>query len=96
MTDERIEGVLRQGAGRVQDAVGGLTGDAKTQAKGKLNQAAGALQDTYGQVTNALTDNFQDALEEVQGFVKTRPLAAVGIGVALGLVAGVMVARSRD
>ncbi len=62
MTDERIEGVLRQGAGRVQDAVGGLTGDAKTQAKGKLNQAAGALQDTYGQVTNALTDNFQDAL----------------------------------
>jgi len=96
MTDQRIEGVLREGVGHLQDAVGGLTGDAKTQAKGKLNQAAGAIQHTYGQVANAVTDNLQDALDEVQGFVKARPFAAVGIGIGLGLLAGLIVARSRD
>ncbi|THD63910.1 CsbD family protein [Phenylobacterium sp.] len=96
MTDERIEGVLREGVGHVQDAVGGLTGDAKTQAKGKLNQAAGAMQDTYGQLSNAVTDNLEDAFDEIQSFVKARPFAAVGIGVGLGLLAGLIVARSRD
>jgi uncharacterized protein YjbJ (UPF0337 family) len=96
MTDERIEGVLRKGVGQVQDAVGGLAGDAKTQAKGKLNQAAGAVQDTYGQVLNLVTDNAQDAFDELQAFVKARPFAAVGAGVVLGLLAGLLVARGRD
>jgi uncharacterized protein YjbJ (UPF0337 family) len=96
MTDQRIEGVLRQGAGHVQDAVGGLTGDASAQVKGKLNQAVGAAQDTYGQVANLVTDNAQDLLDGVHAFARKRPLAAIGAGVALGLLAGLIVARNRD
>ena len=34
--------------GRVQDALGGLTGDAGLQLKGKLNQAKGNVQDAIG------------------------------------------------
>ena len=63
MPADQIEGVAKQGVGRVEDAVGGLTGDDKTQAKGKLNEAAGSLQQTYGQVK----DKAQETLGQVTG-----------------------------
>ena len=44
MATDRIAGAVRNSAGHVQDAVGGLAGDAKTQLRGKLNEAAGAAQ----------------------------------------------------
>ena len=37
-------------AGRVQDAVGGLTGDADLQLKGKIKQATGRVQDGVGKI----------------------------------------------
>jgi uncharacterized protein YjbJ (UPF0337 family) len=36
--------------GRVEDALGGLTGDTGLQLKGKLNQAKGKVQDAVGKV----------------------------------------------
>jgi uncharacterized protein YjbJ (UPF0337 family) len=43
MVDEsRIEGATKKFGGKVQDAVGGLTGDTETQAHGARNQATGA------------------------------------------------------
>jgi uncharacterized protein YjbJ (UPF0337 family) len=44
--------------GAVKDAVGGLTGDAKTQAEGKLDKAKG---EAKHQVQNA-----KDAVEDVK------------------------------
>lgn len=95
MTDQRVEGAVRKGVGHLQDAIGGLTGDTETQARGKINQAAGAVQDTYGQVIDTVVGNAQDAFDEIHGFVKARPLAAVGVGVALGVLVGLVFAR-RD
>ncbi|MHB8285892.1 MAG: CsbD family protein, partial [Caulobacteraceae bacterium] len=39
MFSDRIEGTKNQVVGHLQDAVGGLTDDDKTQAKGKLNES---------------------------------------------------------
>jgi len=69
MVDENeIEGAARQFGGRVQDAVGGLTGDTATQAEGKLNQAAGKAQRTFGAAVDDLIDN-----------VKEKPFIALGV-----------------
>jgi uncharacterized protein YjbJ (UPF0337 family) len=86
MTDDRIEGGVRKGIGRVQDAFGGLTGDARTQMKGKLNEAAGAAQDAAGQVR----DLTQGLLEDVEGYARENPRAALAITLGLGVALGLM------
>jgi uncharacterized protein YjbJ (UPF0337 family) len=58
MVDENeFEGTARDIGGKIQDAVGGLTGDASTQARGKWNQAAGKAQQTFGEAADELRDN---------------------------------------
>jgi uncharacterized protein YjbJ (UPF0337 family) len=58
MVDENeFEGAARDIGGKIQDAVGGLTGDASTQARGKWNQAAGKAQRTLGEAADELRDN---------------------------------------
>jgi uncharacterized protein YjbJ (UPF0337 family) len=81
MVDENeVEGTIRDLGGKVQDAVGGLTGDTATQAEGKMNQAYGKAQKTFGAAAEELRDN-----------VKNQPLTAMmivgAIGVAIGLLA---------
>ncbi len=69
MVDENeIEGTLRDLGGKVQDGIGGLTGDTATQAEGKWNQAAGRAQKTFG-----------EAAEEIRDNVKSSPLTALAI-----------------
>jgi uncharacterized protein YjbJ (UPF0337 family) len=96
MTDDQIEGALRGGVGRVQDAFGGLTGDEGTQLKGKLNQAAGSIQNAYGKAREAAAGQAQDLLGEFGAFAKQQPLAAVGMGLGLGVVLGLLMARGRE
>ena len=84
MTDDRIEGGVRNAAGRVQDAFGGLTGDAGTQARGKLNQAAGSVQDVVGQAK----DRAQDLYGEVESYAKDQPLTALAVALGVGLILG--------
>jgi uncharacterized protein YjbJ (UPF0337 family) len=81
MDENRFEGAARNFGGKVQDAVGGLTGDADTQARGKFNQATGQAQQAYG----AAVDNLKD-------FTSAQPMAALltamGVGVLLGFILG--------
>jgi uncharacterized protein YjbJ (UPF0337 family) len=81
MDENTYEGAARDFGGRVQDAVGGLTGDAATQARGKFNQAAGQAQQAYG----AAVDDLKD-FTTAQPF--TALLTAMGIGVVLGFILG--------
>jgi uncharacterized protein YjbJ (UPF0337 family) len=78
----KAEALGRTVTGRVQDAVGGLTGDAATQMRGKFNQAAGKAQDIYG-----------DAVEEMRHFAADQPMAAILLSVGFGFLLGVIVAR---
>jgi uncharacterized protein YjbJ (UPF0337 family) len=102
MSDDRIEGAVKQGVGRVQDAFGGLTGDGPTQLRGKLNDAAGSAQNAYGKVKDQAgdvidqaRDQFADVYDQVEDFVREQPLTALAVGAGLGLVLGLMLRGGR-
>ena len=57
MDEDRISGTARNVGGKIEEGVGRLTGDARTQIQGKLDQAAGAAQDLYGQTADAARDH---------------------------------------
>ena len=84
MVDDRIEGATRNVGGRLQDAFGGLTGDAGVQARGKLNQAAGAVQEATGKAR----ESAEDVYAEVESYVREQPLAALAVTLAVGLAFG--------
>jgi uncharacterized protein YjbJ (UPF0337 family) len=71
--NDHVEGTAREFGGRVQEAVGNVTGDAKTQAQGLYNQAAGQAQQAAAQ--------FSDV-------VKAQPLVASLVALGLGYVLG--------
>jgi len=66
MATDRIAGAARNGAGHVQDGIGGLTGDAKTQLRGKLNEAAGAAQGAYGKARDQAEDIYDDVSDRAR------------------------------
>jgi uncharacterized protein YjbJ (UPF0337 family) len=70
---DRFEGTARDLGGRVQEGVGNLTGDAKTQAEGVYNQAAGQAQQAVGQMSD---------------MIKEQPLTAVLIAAGIGYILG--------
>ena len=83
MADEnRAEGTARNFGGRVQDAVGAVTGDTATQARGQMNRAAGIAQNAYGQ-----------AVDEVRSFASDQPIVALLSAMSLGIVIGLLLAR---
>jgi uncharacterized protein YjbJ (UPF0337 family) len=81
MDEDRIEGAARNFGGKVEDAVGAVTGDKATQARGQANRAAGAAQEAYGQ-----------AVDGVRDFASEQPfmaiLSAMGIGIVIGILLG--------
>jgi uncharacterized protein YjbJ (UPF0337 family) len=81
MDENRVEGAARNLGGKVQDAVGAVTGDAATQMRGQMNRATGAAQNAYGQTVDGVRD-----------FTTDQPLialvSALGIGVIIGLLLG--------
>lgn len=104
MQDE-VEGAAKQGFGRAQDAAGALSGDAETQLKGKLLQMKGVVQRRYGDVRDRASTlasqsraRGEDLYAAARDQATTRPLAAVGaalgVGVLLGLLLGAAGGRS--
>lgn len=71
--NDRVEGTAREFGGRVQETVGNVTGDSKTQAEGLYNQAAGQAQQAAGQ--------FADV-------IKAQPIAASLVALAIGYILG--------
>jgi uncharacterized protein YjbJ (UPF0337 family) len=64
MTEDGVERSVRGkaniAAGRVKDAVGGLTGNSKMQMKGKLQTAKGRMQDATGKVERELDKDMDE------------------------------------
>ncbi len=71
--NDRLEGTAREFGGRVQEAAGAVTGDAKTRADGLYNQASGQAQQAAAQ--------FSDV-------VKAQPVVATLVALAIGYVLG--------
>jgi uncharacterized protein YjbJ (UPF0337 family) len=79
MDDNQVKGAFQAAAGKIEETVGNIAGDAKTQVSGKARQAAGQAQQTYGQVVEGIRDL---ATENPIGAL----LGAAGLGVLLGLI----------
>jgi uncharacterized protein YjbJ (UPF0337 family) len=56
MDKEHVKGALDKTKGAVKDAVGGLTGDTRTQAEGKVDKAKGAVRQKVGDAKDAARD----------------------------------------
>lgn len=81
---EKAEGTFQNVAGKVEDAVGGLTGDIGTQAKGKIRQAAGKAQQTYG-----------DAVDGLRDAATSNPIATLAVVAGVSFLLGALWSR-RD
>jgi uncharacterized protein YjbJ (UPF0337 family) len=66
MDENRVTGTARNLGGKVQEGVGRLAGDAKTEMEGRLNQAAGSAQELYGQARDAARQGVE-AVQETAG-----------------------------
>jgi uncharacterized protein YjbJ (UPF0337 family) len=88
MDENRISGTARNLGGKLEEGVGRVTGDLKTQAQGKLDQAAGAAQDLYAQTADAARDTAATFDKWLRNTIETQPytvaLVALGIGWLLG------------
>ena len=84
MVQYQVEGAAQTVVGRVQDAVGGLTGDTATQAEGKARQVLGTIQRNYGETI----DNVREA-------VIAQPINGVLVAAAVGFMLGAIWARQR-
>ncbi|PHK93356.1 CsbD family protein [Pseudoroseomonas rhizosphaerae] len=73
MDENRVTGAARETVGRVQDAVGGLTGNRDYQARGMSNQMQGQAENALGQ----LCDN-----------VREQPLTSLAIAAGIGYILG--------
>lgn len=83
MTDERIEGGLNRGLGKVQGAAGDFLGDDSTALKGRIKEALGTAQDAYGQA--------QQAAAQAREFVETQPYAALGVVAGAAFLFGLII-----
>ena len=54
MDKDRVEGAAHRVKGVIKEAVGKVTGDAKTQAEGAAEKAAGKVQNAVGGAKDAI------------------------------------------
>ena len=98
MDEDRMEGTAKQFGGKVESAVGDLTGDSKTQASGTVDQVVGAAQRTYGRVKDQVAgSSVADQLDEASAFigdtVAERPRTSLLVGGAVGYVLAMLTRR---
>lgn len=59
MDKDRIEGAKKKIKGTIKEAVGKITGDARTEVDGKAERAAGKVQSAVGGVKDAARDRLK-------------------------------------
>jgi uncharacterized protein YjbJ (UPF0337 family) len=97
MDENRITGTARNLGGKVEEGVGRVTGDAKTQVRGMADQAAGAAQDLYGQARDTAADAAVAARDSAASLekwlrrtIETQPYTAAMVAMGLGWLLGRM------
>jgi uncharacterized protein YjbJ (UPF0337 family) len=95
MDENRLTGTARNVGGKVQEAAGKITGDAKLQAQGVVNQAAGDIEELYGQAKDAAADVAQSVQQGAtvaddlfRRVIEERPYTTAFAALALGWVVG--------
>jgi uncharacterized protein YjbJ (UPF0337 family) len=62
MDRDRIEGPIKEGAGKVKEEWGDVTDDAQTEAEGKAQQVEGNVQNEWGEAKDEARDTVDDNL----------------------------------
>ncbi|MBV1835100.1 CsbD family protein [Novacetimonas pomaceti] len=89
--ENKAEGLVEQGVGRIKDAAGGLTGNVGMQAEGKVDQLSGMARQEFAE----LYEETEGRLEKAVTFVRERPLASLGIAAAIGTLLALMFVPRR-
>jgi len=97
MNEDRIAGTAKNIGGKVEEGLGRVTGDLKTQVEGAAQQIAGSAQDLYGQAKDraadaaqAVREKAEDAEDFVRKSIESRPYTAAAIALAVGFLIGRM------
>lgn len=64
MDSDRIEGGLKEGAGKVKEEWGDATDNPSTELEGKKDQAEGKLQQGWGEAKDTVRDAADDDEDE--------------------------------
>ena len=88
MDENRVEGTVRKAAGKVQEGVGRVMGDAKMQAEGMANEIRGSTQDLYGQAQENASELVRSVGDAVGKFIKEQPYTATLIALGIGWLLG--------
>src|SRR6266446_5030530 len=87
MDKDRIVGAAKDAAGKVEGAVGDISGDTKTQASGRAPDAAvGYAKDAYENSGETFREGSQAVAKKVQENPLGALLVAAGVGFALALL----------
>jgi uncharacterized protein YjbJ (UPF0337 family) len=65
MDSDRIEGNVKEGAGKVKEEWGDLTDDTSTEMEGKRDQAEGRIQEGWGEAKDTVRDAVDDDDEKI-------------------------------
>ena len=60
MDQDRIEGAVKEGAGKVKEEWGDLTDDTRTEAEGQMDQVEGKVQNEWGEAKDDVRDAVDD------------------------------------
>jgi uncharacterized protein YjbJ (UPF0337 family) len=90
MDENRVSGTARNIGGKIEQGVGGLTGNAKTEIQGKLDQATGAAQDLYGQAADAARETATGFDKWLRATIETQPYTAAAVALGIGWLLGRM------
>ena len=97
MNEDRLAGTATNLGGKVQQGIGRVTGDTKSQVEGVVNQAAGAAQDLYGQAKDTASDAAQavrkgavDAEDYIRQLIEKRPYTVAFTALCAGWLLGRM------
>jgi uncharacterized protein YjbJ (UPF0337 family) len=95
MDENRLSGTAKKLGGKVEEGLGRVTGDVKTQAEGQMKQAEGSIQDLHGQAIDSAGDTIESALktaasaeDTIRDFIENRPYTAAAIALGFGWLIG--------
>jgi ElaB/YqjD/DUF883 family membrane-anchored ribosome-binding protein len=78
------------------EATTSLTGEDLTHAKAKLYARIAAARKAAGEVHRGVADRARQRIKAVNSYVQDQPWKSVGIGVAAGLLIGILLSRRSE
>jgi uncharacterized protein YjbJ (UPF0337 family) len=97
MNEDRVAGTAKNLGGKVEEGIGRVAGDIKSQVAGKAKQVEGEMQDLYGQAketaihaAETVRDGARDVEDYLRSTIEQRPFTVAAIALGLGYVLGRM------